>query len=65
MSIPCTSTPSERAFSDIGVIYNEERANLDIDTVEKLVFLRENWEWIPKDLGKKLKIYCSKNNIEI
>ena len=51
LSIPCTSTPSERAFSCAGFLYDEKRANLEEDSVEKLVFIRENIEYLPVRLG--------------
>ena len=56
LCIPATSTPSERAFSSAGITFNAKRANLDPDTVEKLVFLKENFELIPKDDKLKLLI---------
>ena len=64
LAIPATSTPSERAFSCAGFIYNQRRANLDEDTVEKLVFIRDNMNLIPENICDLLKSYFSKRNIE-
>ena len=44
--IPATSTPSERAFSDAGIVRSQFRPNLSPETAEKLIFIRENWEFI-------------------
>ena len=62
LCIPATSTSSERAFSDAGFIYNKRRAALDEDTVEMLVFIRENWEYVEEidDLGEKIKTWMDK-----
>lgn len=65
LSIPETSTPSERAFSSAGVIYNERRASLDCGTVEKLIFIRENSFLLPKDLKPLLVKFLKDNNIEL
>ena len=55
LGIPATSTPSERCFSDIGYVYNERRANLLPENVEKIVFIRENCHLLPKDLAERIK----------
>jgi len=54
LSIPATSSSSERAFSSAGFVYNEERASLDIDNAEKLIFLRENSSYAPQDIAEKI-----------
>ena len=57
LAIPATSTPSERAFSDIGYIYNSRRANLSCSNVEKMTFIRENSHILPKDISGKMEIF--------
>lgn len=64
LCVPATSTPSERCFSDAGFIYNKKRASLDEDTVERLVFIRENFHFVPKNLSKLLKDYVEKKKKE-
>lgn len=44
LSIPSTSTPSERVFSDNGNIVTQKRNCLSPDNVNKLVFLSQNAE---------------------
>lgn len=48
LSIPATSTPSERIFSKAGFIFNKTRSCLLPENVDKLVFLSHNL----KRLGK-------------
>ena len=42
LSVPATSTPSERAFSIAGGIVNKKRACLLPENVSMLIFLYEN-----------------------
>lgn len=44
LSIPATSTPSERLFSTAGYIVNKRRAKLKPENVEMLTFLQKNIE---------------------
>ena len=42
LTIPATSTPSERVFSACGSTLNEHRARMKTETIEKLMFLHYN-----------------------
>ena len=42
LSIPATSTPSERIFSACGHTLNDRRARMNAETLEKLMFLKYN-----------------------
>lgn len=42
--VPATTTPSERVFSIAGLIIRAKRASLPPATVEKLVFLHDNYD---------------------
>jgi len=63
LCIPATSCSSERCFSSAGNIYTEARARLDPDTVEKVVFVRENLKILPEDLKELLKVYFKEHDI--
>lgn len=60
LCIPASSTPSERAFSDAGIVYNEQRAMLNPETAEKLIFISENQHLIPADICQKIEKILSK-----
>jgi len=60
LCIPATSTPSERCFSTAGLTVTEKRANLDPDTIEKLIFIKENIKLLPKDIKELLKLLSKK-----
>jgi hypothetical protein len=49
---PATSASSERLFSSAGLTIAKDRASIDPDNAEDLIFLKENWEeviaWIKK-----------------
>ena len=42
LAVPATSVPSERAFSTTGMTVTKQRAALDSETVDALVFLNKN-----------------------
>ena len=48
---PATSCSSEKAFKSTGFIYNEERSRLHTNTIEKLVFIRENMHILPSEIS--------------
>ena len=49
---PATSASSERLFSSAGLTIAKDRASIDPDNAEDLIFLKENWEeviaWMKK-----------------
>jgi len=45
LAIPTTSTPSERAFSLCRKIFEEHRSRFSPDTLEKLLFLKYNFDF--------------------
>jgi len=47
-SIPATSVPSERLFSKAGELVNKKRARLSTSTVQEIIFLHTNFQWIQK-----------------
>ena len=42
LCVPATSVPSERVFSAAGDILSAQRASLDADKVDMLIFLKKN-----------------------
>ena len=42
LSIPATSAPAERIFSNAGLTVNKLRSSLNQDTVDALIFLNKN-----------------------
>lgn len=46
LSIPATSAPSERVFSSAANVVNKKRVRLDPDTVDLLIYLRGNKEFV-------------------
>ena len=42
LCLPATSVPSERVFSTAGDILSAQRASLDADKVDMLIFLKKN-----------------------
>ena len=40
LSVPCSSAPVERLFSNAGVILSQRRSRLNSDKLEKLVFIK-------------------------
>jgi hypothetical protein len=54
------SAPSERVFSVAGNIVNKKRVRLKPDTVDLLIFLRANKEFISWDslLSRSLGSFC-------
>lgn len=48
LAIPATSASSERLFSSAGLVITEKRNRLNPNTVESIIFLKENWELIYK-----------------
>ena len=46
LSIPATSAPSERVFSAAANVVNKKRVRLDPDTVNLLIYLRGNKEFV-------------------
>jgi hypothetical protein len=46
LSIPASSAPSERLFSDAGNLITSERTRLDPKLVEKMMFIRKNYDSI-------------------
>lgn len=59
LEVPASSTPSERAFSDAGLVYNTRNPQLELDKVEKIVFIRENMKHLPKDPEEIMKLVLS------
>ncbi|KAL3218102.1 hypothetical protein MRX96_006080 [Rhipicephalus microplus] len=43
LCIPATSTPSERVFSVAGLVLRSRRANLHPLTIDKLLFIHDNY----------------------
>ena len=44
LSIPATSTPSERVFSVAGIVVDKRRCALSAEMINALVFLHRNWQ---------------------
>jgi len=44
LSVPATSTSSERVFSVCGAVFTERRCRLTAANLEKLVFLKYNMQ---------------------
>ena len=62
LSRPATSCSSERAFKSAGIIYNEERASLNTETVERIVFIKENIHLLPKENEELTKLIHFNNS---
>ena len=44
LCIPATSAPSERVFSAAGLTIAKDRASLNPETADALIFLHESWD---------------------
>ena len=49
LAIPATSAPSERVFSVAANVVNKKRVRLDPDTVNLLIYLRGNKQFVDWD----------------
>lgn len=49
LTIPCSETPCERAFSHLGDILNNDKRNLDYDMLNSLLIIRMNAIFIRQD----------------
>jgi len=54
LSIPATSAPSERLFSDAGITIANDRASLLPDVAASCIFLQDAWEWADAYLHTKM-----------
>lgn len=48
LSIPCSSGATEHHFSETGYYVNKKKANIDPLTVEKVMFVHDNFEYVCK-----------------
>lgn len=46
LSIPCSSSAPEHHFSEAGYYVNKKKANIDPFTVEKVMFIHDNFRYI-------------------
>lgn len=50
LSIPATSTPSERNFSIAGIVVNSRRSQISPDNLDRVLFLHNNYDLIKEGL---------------
>jgi hypothetical protein len=46
LCLQATSAPSERSFKSASFLYDKDRASLDEENIEKMVFIRENYRFV-------------------
>ncbi len=50
--VPASSSSSERAFSESGLVINDRRTRLDTGNAEKLIFCQQNYEQLAPKISR-------------